>query len=201
MCLWPASLHKLAAPAGLATCVDRYSPESWVSLSGKVLALCEAAHPLPASSLHSYSIAIEDGAFIGKIFSHTRSRARVPEFLHAFYNHRRVSESRCAQILEMEKQIITTMTLADGEVQAQRDVSMRAQQSKGLNVLDTPGGDLKDICADMCMVFGYGPTDDADEWWVTWGRYKDPETYAEKGARLIEIYKLQSSKGAFDFHS
>jgi hypothetical protein len=43
------------------------------------------------ASLHTYSVALEDGAFIGKIFSHSQNRDRIPQFLHAFQEHRYVS--------------------------------------------------------------------------------------------------------------
>jgi salicylate hydroxylase len=87
---------------------NHYELESWVSKSGKVVVLGEAAHPFPVCSqpshcrlvlalifekiisLHAYSIAIEDGAFIGKIFSHTHNPARIMEFLHAFQENRYV---------------------------------------------------------------------------------------------------------------
>lgn len=39
-------------------------------------------------SLHAYAIAIEDGAFIGKIFSHIRDADRITEFLYAFEEKR-----------------------------------------------------------------------------------------------------------------
>ncbi|KAJ6520799.1 hypothetical protein DFH09DRAFT_1193753 [Mycena vulgaris] len=172
-------LQKLIALAGPPICLqirDRYELESWVSESGRVLVLGEAAHPFPAGSLHAYSIALEDGAFLGKIFSHTRDRDRIPEFLNAFQEHR---EPRCARIREMENQLIGTITLPDGEMQVQRDAGMRASHAMGRNVMDAPDSDLQDMQDDMLMVFGYEPEDDADEWWMTWGRFRDSNT-AEK---------------------
>lgn len=95
--------------SGPATCVqikNHYELDSWVSDSGKVVVLGEAAHPFPVCnlasvclifalissekiiSLHTYSVAIEDGAFIGKIFSHTSDPGRIMEFLHAFQENR-----------------------------------------------------------------------------------------------------------------
>ncbi|KAJ7662578.1 hypothetical protein DFH06DRAFT_1396681 [Mycena polygramma] len=95
-----ARLRKLTSLAGpAATCVqikDHYNLKSWVSQSGRVVALREAEHPFPPGSLHTYSVALEAGAFIGKIFSHTRSPARIPEFLHAFQEHRCTTGCRSA---------------------------------------------------------------------------------------------------------
>ncbi|KAJ7488100.1 hypothetical protein FB451DRAFT_1226419 [Mycena latifolia] len=168
-----AQIKHLAALAGPATCVqiqDRYELDSWVSESGKVLVLGEAAHPFPAAALHTYSIALEDGAFIGKIFSHTRNRDRIPEFLHAFEEHRR---SRSLRIREMERQYVGVITLPDGEMQQMRDAGMRANHAAGRNVMDAQESDLQQMQDDMRMLFAYDPADDADEWWMSWGRWRD----------------------------
>ncbi|KAJ7699583.1 hypothetical protein B0H17DRAFT_1196206 [Mycena rosella] len=84
-------LAELAAPASCVQIQDRYELDSWVSQSGRVLVLGDAAHPFAPASMHTNSIAIEDGAFIGKIFSHTRNPDRIPEFFHAFEEHRQVA--------------------------------------------------------------------------------------------------------------
>ncbi|KAJ6594841.1 hypothetical protein B0H19DRAFT_1247480 [Mycena capillaripes] len=166
-------LRKLAALAGPATCVqikDLYELKSWVSQSGRVVVLGEAAHPFPPGSLQTYAIALEDGAFIGKIFSHTRNRARIPEFLHAFQEHR---EPRCTRIRNSEKGYIGAMTLPDGAMQAGRDTAMRTNTAEGRDVMDTPGSDTEAMLDEMRVLFGYDPADDADEWWMAWGRFKD----------------------------
>jgi len=139
--------------------------ESWISESGKVLVLGDAAHPFSPGTGHSYAVALEDGAFIGKIFSHTRNPERVSEFLCAFQEHR---EPRCARLRQMEKEYIFHMTVPEGEFQAGRDASMRARHAAGQNVLD---GDLEQMMEDYRMMYGYEAADDADEWWMTWGRY------------------------------
>ncbi|KAJ7661458.1 hypothetical protein DFH06DRAFT_374060 [Mycena polygramma] len=167
-------IERLAALAGPATCVqikNHHELESWVSNSGKVVVVGEAAHPFPVIALHTYSIAIEDGAFIGKIFSHTRNPARIEEFLHAFEENRK---SRCLHIDGAEKKYIAVMALPDGPMQAGRDSVMRANEAAGRNVMDS--GDLSELQGmwdDMRMVFGYDPADDADEWWMSWGRLRD----------------------------
>ncbi|KAJ7294104.1 hypothetical protein C8J57DRAFT_1270811 [Mycena rebaudengoi] len=188
-------IQKLVALAGPAICVqvqDHYELESWVSESGKVLAIGEAAHPFPPGAVYTYSIALEDGAFIGKIFSHTRDAKRVPEFLSAFAEHR---GPRCARILETEKQTIRYMTLPDGEMQIGRDAAMRASHAAGRNVMDAPSGDLQDMHDDLRMVFGYDPADDADEWWMTWGRFRDAKTLVENNHdRPISWTSVSSSQ-------
>ncbi|KAJ7695758.1 hypothetical protein B0H17DRAFT_426680 [Mycena rosella] len=168
-----AKIRKLAALAGSANCVqsqDHHELESWVSASGKVLVLGEAAHPFPPASLHAYSVCLEDGAFIGKIFSYARNPERIPEFFYAFEEHRR---SRCSRIREAEKQYIGVITLPDGELQVRRDVSMRANHAAGRDVMEGEESNLQQMLDDMRMVFAYDPADDADEWWMSWGRFRD----------------------------
>ncbi|KAJ6449396.1 hypothetical protein C8R47DRAFT_1230667 [Mycena vitilis] len=167
-----AALRKLVSLAGPATCVpikDHYNLKSWVAQSGRVVALGEAAHPFPPGSLHTYSVALEDGAFIGKIFSHTRSPARIPEFLHAFQEHR---QPRCARILTTEKQYIGGITLS-GEGQTLRNAAFRANTAAGRDVMDTPGSDVGAMMDDTRITFDYDPADDAEEWWVSWGRFRE----------------------------
>ncbi|KAJ7730978.1 hypothetical protein DFH07DRAFT_945262 [Mycena maculata] len=172
-------IEKLAALAGPATCLqirDHYNLQSWASRSGRVLVLGEGAHPLPLTGLHkpasfhTYSIALEDGAFIGKIFSRTRNRDRVPEFFHAFQEHRHVTpptnaffEPRSSRIRVLEKEYISLITLPDGEMAAARDAAMRANHADGRSVMDN---DLEQMRDGMIWVFTYDPADDADEWCV-----------------------------------
>ncbi|KAJ7661739.1 hypothetical protein B0H17DRAFT_1212139 [Mycena rosella] len=169
-------LRKLAELAPPASCVeiqDHYELESWVSQSGRVLVLGDAAHPFVPASMHTNSIAIEDGAFIGKIFSHTRNPDRIPEFFHAFEEHRR---DRCHRIQDIQKQYITFITLPDGEMQIERDATLRANAAAGLNVMG-PNPDSEEnnwqMITETRMIFSYDPADDADEWWMSWGRFRE----------------------------
>ncbi|KAJ6451307.1 hypothetical protein C8R45DRAFT_1223882 [Mycena sanguinolenta] len=174
-------IRKLAELAGPATCVqhERSQLESWVSQSGRVLALGEAAHPFPYGATQAYAVTLEDAAFIGKIFSHSRDRGRVPEFFHAFQEHR---EPRVSLILGVEDQYLYHILMPDGEPQVERDAAMRARHTVGQNVFD---GDLENMMEDVRIMFGYEASDDADEWWINWGRYRDaselslmsPETF------------------------
>ncbi|KAF7323836.1 FAD-binding-3 domain-containing protein [Mycena kentingensis (nom. inval.)] len=179
-------IERLAQLSGPATCVqikNSHNLESWVSKSGKVVVLGEAAHPYPTISLHTYSIAIEDGAFVGKIFSHTRNTGRVPEFLYAFEEARK---PRCLHIYQSEKQYIDMMALPHGAMQAERDASMRANDAAGRNVMDS--GDehaLQRMWDDMRMVFGYDPADAADEWWISWGRLRNSPDSSVSGVVTI----------------
>ncbi|KAJ7057799.1 hypothetical protein C8F01DRAFT_1151111 [Mycena amicta] len=170
-------IARLAQLSGPATCVqikNSYDLDSWVSQSGNVVVLGEAAHPYPTISLHTYSIAIEDGAFIGKIFSHTRNPSRITEFLNAFEETRK---PRCLHIYQSEKTYIDIMALPDSPMQEGRDAAMRANEAAGRNIMDSGDADsLQTMWDDMRMVFGYDPADAADEWWISWGRLRSSPT-------------------------
>ncbi|KAF7320609.1 FAD-binding-3 domain-containing protein [Mycena chlorophos] len=167
------SLKKLASLAGPTSAFQIkkfYELDSWVSESGKVLALGEAAHPAQACGLHTYSLAFEDGVFIGKIFSHSNDRERVPELFYAFEEHRK---PRCAFLKNIEEVYIGLITLADGEAQVGRDSMMRANHAAGLNVLAASGElGMQEMLDETRRVFSYDANDDADEWWMSWGRYR-----------------------------
>lgn len=79
------------------------------------------------------------------------------------------------------------MTLPDGPFQEGRDAAMRGRHASGQNLLH---GDLKQMLEDYEMMYppllltaeqpddnphryGYEAADDADEWWMSWGRYRD----------------------------
>ncbi|KAJ7614921.1 hypothetical protein FB45DRAFT_1064549 [Roridomyces roridus] len=174
-------LHHLAEQAsGPSACVQikRHSElASWVSHSGKVVAIGNAAHPFPPMALHSCSTAIEDGAFIGKVFSHTKDPARIPEFFHAFEETRK---PRCAYILSTEQNHIEFTCMPDGDKQIARDETLRANEAAGRNVLDAPDVDMHRIWEDMSIVFSYDPFDSAEEWWVSWGRLRDQAARVHK---------------------
>ncbi|KAF7289943.1 FAD-binding-3 domain-containing protein [Mycena indigotica] len=182
-----------------ATCVqikNSYDLDSWVS--GNLLVLGEAAHPFPTISLHTYSIAIEDGAFIGKIFSHTRDPSRISEFLNAFEE---VRKPRCLHIYQSEKTYIDVMALPDGPHQEGRDAAMRANNAAGRNVMDSGDEDsLQTMWDDMRMVFGYDPADAADEWWISWGRLRNSPTVSKtNGIHLngVSLHVGPSSDGDY----
>ncbi|KAJ7699582.1 hypothetical protein B0H17DRAFT_1196205 [Mycena rosella] len=53
---------------------------------------------------------------------------------------------------------------------------MRANAAAGRNVMD-PSPDSEEnnrprILTETRMIFSYDPADDADEWWMSWGRLR-----------------------------
>ncbi|KAJ7621283.1 hypothetical protein FB45DRAFT_138959 [Roridomyces roridus] len=163
---WTRKLAGLAGPAAGIPIKRYYELESWTSESGRVLAIGDAAHPSTPGSMHSYSISLEDGVFVGKLFSHTRNTERVPEFFRAFQEHR---ETRCTRIQKGEEEVVRLLTVPEGPEREASEANMCAKQALGSqNVLD---GDLANVLDDLRMVFSYDARDDADEYWMSWGRY------------------------------
>ncbi|KAF8180698.1 hypothetical protein K438DRAFT_1976521 [Mycena galopus ATCC 62051] len=76
-------------------------------------------------------------------------------------------EPRCSRIRDIDMEYFNDTTVPDGDMQARRDADMRANHAAGRNAVQ---GYFQD---DFAMVFNYDAMDDADEWWMAWGRYKD----------------------------
>ncbi|KAJ6457627.1 hypothetical protein C8R45DRAFT_1221792 [Mycena sanguinolenta] len=185
--LWECDirLHRLAALAGPPSCIQILNPhrlQSWVSKNGRVLALGDAAHPTVPGAMHASSIALEDAAFIGRIFSHTHNKERVPEFFHAFQEHRQVSnnlrlsasvpEARCTRIRASDLEYVLATIMPMGEAMGARDAGMRANHAAGRNAM---AGNYQEMLDDFRMMFNYSGIDDADEWWINWGRFRDED--------------------------
>ncbi|KAJ6466072.1 hypothetical protein C8R47DRAFT_1154381 [Mycena vitilis] len=185
-------IEKLAMLAGPATCVQikkHYDLNSWVSRSGRVLAVGEAAHPFPPGGFHPYSIALEDAVFIGRMFERSHDRGRIPQFFHAFQEAR---EDRCTRIRDMDQAYIDAMTLPDGPTQVERDKGMRSNHAAGRNALE---GDYQQMLEDFKLVFGYEANDAADEWWLDWGRYHQNGGSGD-GSSALASYLQQSLANA-----
>ncbi|KAJ7766973.1 hypothetical protein DFH07DRAFT_938604 [Mycena maculata] len=181
-------IRKLAALAGQATCVEIKKPyqlESWVSESGRVLALGDAAHPFPVDTKFtlptSHSTRLLEAGGIPFLFSRARRRHLPWKNILTHSQSRPCAgvlcltaelcrEGRCTRIREMEKEYIDLITMSDDEMRAERDAGMRANHAAGRNAMD---GDLGQMLEDFRMVFGYDAKDDADEWWINWGRLRD----------------------------
>ncbi|KAF7297002.1 FAD-binding-3 domain-containing protein [Mycena indigotica] len=159
------SLHSSGRP------LQEHEPlQSWVSESGRVVVLGEAAHPFPAGAVNSYACALEDSVFIGKIFSHTHDRSRIPELLYAFQEHR---EPRCNLLCDIDMKYVTSLTQDDEDTYITRDAMFRTNYQQGKNVMEIPESHEGQTMEETRMLFSYDAGDDADEWWINWGRFHD----------------------------
>ncbi|RPD69780.1 FAD/NAD-P-binding domain-containing protein [Lentinus tigrinus ALCF2SS1-7] len=153
--------------------------EDWVSDDGRLVLIGEAAHPFPPSTIQGTAMAVEDGAVLAKLFSHLSSEDQIDSFLYAFQE---IRQSRVRDVREAELAGIFTIT-ADGPEAAARDASMRAKAAKRINVLEGEGS-TESAWEEYGVVFGYNCEDEADEWWVQWGRLRQ---------RALEVHESEPS--------
>ncbi|KAF9231523.1 hypothetical protein BU15DRAFT_90889 [Melanogaster broomeanus] len=142
--------------------------ENWVHRNGRILVIGEAAHPLPAGSIQSGALAVEDSAVLGKLFSHLRSRDQIATFLTAFQDLR---EDRCASVVNSEQGNLCFQMLPHGPQQEQRDNAMRTWLAEGRGVFAM--GPPAEQWEHVRELFGYDAEDQADDWWVNWGLLRE----------------------------
>ncbi len=114
-------------------------------------------------------MAVEDGAVLAKLFSHLSSATQIESFLYAFQE---IRQARVRNVRAAELGAIAMLT-ADGPAAAARDASLRANAARGpgANVLEG-GGSAESVWEEYSVLFGYDCEDEADEWWVQWGRLR-----------------------------
>ncbi|KAF4597197.1 hypothetical protein EYR40_007648 [Pleurotus pulmonarius] len=180
-------LRRLGQLAQTAHCIpvaEYTTVEDWVHESGRMVLLGQAAHPIPPGSIQDCALAIEDGAVLAKLFSHLRSEDQIGSFLWAFEELR---QQRCSSVIMNECGIVQYMTLPPGEFQQGRDQTMRAKRDAGLNALQaSDDSEETPEWAEIKEVFGYDAEDEADNWWVQWGRLRE----RAKGVEAAEIVNI-----------
>ena len=117
-------------------------------------------------------MAVEDGAVLGKLFSHLSSERQITPLLYAFQE---VRQPRTREVRTRDVFDLSYMLLPDGPEQAARDSRMQALTRAGKNVLEDLDGDEKanQLWETLCRIFGYDCEDEADDWWVQWGLLRE----------------------------
>ncbi|KAJ8517068.1 hypothetical protein ONZ45_g5690 [Pleurotus djamor] len=161
--------------------------EDWVHEDGKLVLIGSAAHPIPPGSIQDCSLTIEDGAVLAKLFSHLRSEDQIGSFLWAFEELR---QPRCSSVISGECGVVQFMTMPPGDFQEGRDAGMRAKRDAGLSPLSaTSDAEETPEWVEIKEVFGYDAEDEADNWWVEWGRLRE----LAKGVNLGEMVNVAMS--------
>ncbi|KAK7041031.1 hypothetical protein R3P38DRAFT_3453042 [Favolaschia claudopus] len=111
--------------------------------------------------------ALENGAVLAKLFSHLATDSQITDFLYAFQELR---QPRAQTVLTSETGVIHYMGMPNGPEQEARDQAMQAKHKAGGYLFS--GDDESAEWAEIKTVFGYDAEDEADNWWVTWGRLK-----------------------------
>ncbi|KAH9840023.1 FAD/NAD(P)-binding domain-containing protein [Rhodofomes roseus] len=144
----------------------------WSDHTSRIVLIGESAHPWQPGGTHPVSIALEDAALFGTLFSRLTSWSQLPSFLAAYQELR---EERCAVVKASDIKNARMVAMPLGPGRDARDVDMRKSSAD-----EWDEGTTKENFEEMAWVFGYVATDEADEWWVNWGRYSQEARGGEK---------------------
>ncbi|KIY52581.1 FAD/NAD(P)-binding domain-containing protein [Fistulina hepatica ATCC 64428] len=136
--------------------------EDWVS--HRLVLIGEAAHPLPIGSAQACPLAVEDGAVLGKLFSHLKREDQISGFLAAFQELR---QARTYPLMRQAFGAMRMLTLPADEQETYRR-EMHASEHQVIT-------DIKEMphWHEVADIFSYNAEDDADNWWVSWGLLKE----------------------------
>ncbi|EJD07850.1 FAD/NAD-binding domain-containing protein [Fomitiporia mediterranea MF3/22] len=152
----------------------------WVHPKSKLVLLGESAHPQIPSSTHSGSLAVEDAAVFGALFSRLRSREQIRNFLVAYEDLRK---ERCWDIQQSESANSASVMLPDGPAQEERDRSMREAAKLGSGGWDE--STFRHLWENIRILFAYDPEEDAEEWWQRWGLLREQSKSGFGRGRLV----------------
>ncbi|OSC97078.1 FAD/NAD(P)-binding domain-containing protein [Trametes coccinea BRFM310] len=178
-------LMQLAQHAQAIVCipmVERPFLEDWVHPQGRVMAIGEAAHPIPAGSIYALGMAAGDGAVLGRLFSHLHRKDQIDAFLNAVPE---IRAERVERVLRAALGNIFAVSLPPGIAEA-HDRALRERAERGIKDLGTTNGGgagtgqtSEEMMAAIERIFAYDPEDEADNWWVQWGLMQ------ERAARMV----------------
>ncbi|KAH9003413.1 hypothetical protein EDB86DRAFT_2799111 [Lactarius hatsudake] len=143
--------------------------ESWVDESESIVLIGEAAHPQGPGRTYACSLALEDAAILGTLFSRLRSRDQVPTLLYAFQDlHKGRADAVAAlEIKNADVALSNPPRVRDGLVRwSVLPADEPEPPSSGSGPTDAE-------LADIMEVWGYFAIDAADEWWVDWGLLRE----------------------------
>ncbi|KAI0325108.1 FAD/NAD(P)-binding domain-containing protein [Cubamyces sp. BRFM 1775] len=163
--------------------IERPFLEDWVHPRGRIIAIGEAAHPIPAGSLYALGMAAGDAAVLGRLFSHLHRKDQIDSFLNAIPE---IRAGRVERVLRAAAGNIFAVSLPPGVAEA-RDRALRERAERGIQELAARKGSLGGLGAETSeemmqaieKIFAYDPEDEADNWWVQWGLMQ------ERAARMV----------------
>ncbi|TFY56669.1 hypothetical protein EVG20_g8838, partial [Dentipellis fragilis] len=148
--------------------LERPAPEDWVDGSERLVLVGEAAHPLMPCGTHGCSLAVEDAAVLGTLFSHLRSPDQIATLLYAYQDLR---QERSGILNELELSNAGLCWFAPGPERDARNESMRQSRAQGSEHWDDSA--LGDQWGVISEVWGYHAVDAAEDWWVQWGLLRE----------------------------
>ncbi|PVH69102.1 FAD/NAD(P)-binding domain-containing protein [Cadophora sp. DSE1049] len=102
--------------------------KSWVSGSGKVVLLGDAAHAMVPHLGAGAATAVEDGAILAECLSHTHFKTDIPQALKTYENLRRPRAERIQATALITGQY---KVMPDGPAQQKRDEKMKQRMDRG----------------------------------------------------------------------
>ncbi|CAI7600779.1 unnamed protein product [Penicillium palitans] len=129
---WCEEVRELASLVQEGECVSWTLGEvplipSYVSTSGRVALVGDAAHALLPHAAQGAGMAIEDAASLAEFVGHLRSREDLPEVMIAWSQFR---QARVDHLRSISRGNASDMTLPDGECQIARDEKWNAIRDK-----------------------------------------------------------------------
>ena len=110
---------------------------SWVSESGRVVLIGDAAHAMVPYMAQGASMAIEDGAALAECLSRVETQEDIPRYLRVFEN---VRKPRCERIQECSRLNGDMWHMADGPAQEERDKALKGDDfQEGLTSTEPNG--------------------------------------------------------------
>ena len=110
-------------------------------------------------------IALEDAVLFGTLFARLSSWRQLPSFLSAYQELR---EERCAIVKATELKEARLVALPPGPARDARDAAYAKASTD-----EWDDEMMRAIFEGTAYVFGYVASDEADEWWIDWGRYAE----------------------------
>lgn len=132
VCDWCEEVQELASLVQEGECVSWTLGEvppipSYVSTSGRVALVGDAAHALLPHAAQGAGMAIEDAASLAEFVGHLRSREDLPKVVSAWSQFR---QARVDHLRSISRGNASDMTLPDGDCQIARDEKWNAIRDK-----------------------------------------------------------------------
>ncbi|KAI0319247.1 hypothetical protein OF83DRAFT_832260 [Amylostereum chailletii] len=146
---------------------DASRPEEWVDSTASIIVVGEAAHPYMPTNKYCCSTAFEDAAVLGTLFSRLDSLDQIPSLLYA-YQDLRQGRAEVLNLLGLSNASVAMAAKPHSKV---GNTLVRLIMQNG-DPDEAPLPDPMTAWDEVEEVWGYSAIDDADEWWVRWGRLR-----------------------------
>ncbi|THH08951.1 hypothetical protein EW145_g2358 [Phellinidium pouzarii] len=150
--------------------VIQESTSVWYDKDGHVVLIGDAAHLLNPGTTHGSSLAMEDAAVLGSLFSRLRSRDKG-DIMRLLAAYQEIREDRCVEVNKSEfgKCAISTIAPGDPMYEVRNAGFAASREVKALDWENLGDPYLQNVWEEFKGSFGYEAYDAADDWWVDWG--------------------------------